>query len=314
MLNSESLRGGLDGHFVRATILNCLQEFEMKGEQLFPHLLEYSPEQTEKHRELIKTKIEEKSDQLFVERSLAIVVPEIESEIIEGIKKDIESEIDQIPIATLGSFPFSKLVFRKAQETESRFQQAVLLVHRLIPKSSEFTVFTTRLREIISDYVKDIETTKRQQHSDYIQQEIEKQKAAREAQFQKDLKKMAKAEAEKRRKLEEERDESERRRKEEAARNEFERQQDQAFLAEPRKQQDEHNAAMIALQEQFNREHEKLIQEMLKERKQSEDRADERYREQLRLMAAREALRQQIQQLASRQPIVVHSESHLKSP
>jgi hypothetical protein len=315
MLNSASLRGGLDGHFVRETIVKCVREFEMKGEQLFPHLLEYSPEQTEKHRELIKTRIEEKSDQLFVERSIAIVVPEIECEIMEGMKKDIEREIDQIPIATLGSFPFSKLVFRRAQETESRFQQAVLLVHRLIPKSSEFPVFTTRLRETISDYVKDIETTKRQQHSDYVHEEMEKQKAAREAQFQKDLQKMAKAEAEKRRKLEQERDESERRREEEAARNEFERQQDQAFLEELRKQQDEHNAAMIALQDRRNREYEQLFQRMLEERKASDDRARERDQEQLRLMTEREeALREQIRQLTSREPTVVQSESHSRFP
>jgi hypothetical protein len=51
--------------------------FEQTSEQLFAHLLESSPEFAEKDRELITNQIEALSNQLFVERCLAVLVPEI---------------------------------------------------------------------------------------------------------------------------------------------------------------------------------------------------------------------------------------------
>jgi hypothetical protein len=82
---SGSLRRGIDVGFIGDVIRRCIREFETLADELFPHLLTYSPEQTEKHRELIKTRIDESSNRLFVERSIVVLLPEIECEIVEGI-------------------------------------------------------------------------------------------------------------------------------------------------------------------------------------------------------------------------------------
>jgi hypothetical protein len=65
-LSSAHLRGGLDARFVGDIIAKWIRAFEEKAEQLFPHLLEYSPDQAEEHRELIKNSIEMITNRLFV--------------------------------------------------------------------------------------------------------------------------------------------------------------------------------------------------------------------------------------------------------
>jgi hypothetical protein len=188
----------------------------------------------------------------------------------------------------------------------------VLLVHQLIPQSSEFPVFMKRLRENITEYVKEIETTKRQEHSDYIEGEIEKERASREAQFEEDLMKMGQVEAEKRRKIEEERNEAERRRREDAARYEFERQQREKMTDAQNAQQKEYTAALLAVQERSDRQRNELWQQMLQDNKDRDARLADQHLEELRLQGQRElALQQQIQQLIAREPVVVHSDSRV---
>jgi hypothetical protein len=305
-LNSGDLRRGLDVHFIGDVIVKCTRIFETKAEELFPHLLEYSPEQTRESRESIKTGIETIGNQLFVDLCIAIVVPEIECEIVEKIKQDIGQEINQIPVANLGTFPFATLSFRREQEIESRFQQLVLLIHRSIPESSEFPMLIKRLKEHISGYVKEMEITKRQEYSNYIQQEIEKERAAREEQFKSDLTTMQRTEAEKRMRLEEERSEIERQRKEEASRHESEFQQNQSLLEAQLAQQQEHNQLMLQLQERSSRERDQLFQMMLNHQQEAEARASAQYQAELQLRIERDkALQQQIEQLASREPTII---------
>jgi hypothetical protein len=86
-LKSAKLRTGLDVQFVGNLIVRCLRVFEEKAEQLFPHLLEYSPEQSENHRILIKNTIEQFSNQLFVQQCITVLVPELAIEIFEEFRR-----------------------------------------------------------------------------------------------------------------------------------------------------------------------------------------------------------------------------------
>jgi hypothetical protein len=310
-LKSQSLRRGLDVRFLGDTIAKWMNVFETRSEQLFPHLLEYSSEQTQKYRELIRNTIETISNQLFVKRSIVVLLPVIQDEIVEGIKKDIEKEMNEIPVANLGCFPFTTLSFRQEQEGESRFQQSVLKIHEDIPKSAEMSKFLGKVRATISAYVKDTETAKRQQYEKYVQGEIEREKAAREAQFKEDIAKMVEEEAEKRRRLQAELDAEQRRRKQDQARRELERQQNQALRNETLTQQREHHQAILAIQERSKREHDELVQKMMAEKEQAEARAAAQHKEDLRLQAEREkSLQEQIAQLASQPPRVIHKGGH----
>jgi hypothetical protein len=272
-----------------------MRMFEEKSEQLFPHLLEYSLEQTQKHRELIKNTIETISNQLFVKQCIAVALPEVEAEIIEEIKQDIAIEMNEIPVPNLGCFNFTTLSSRQEQTGESRFQKSVLKIHPDIPKSQEFLQLTGQLRIQISEHVKDIETVKRQQYAEYVQEELEREKAAREAQYQENLTRIGKEKAEGYRKLQKERDAVERRRNEEEARITMRLTQNQALFESQRALQQEHNTAMLAMQEEKRRERVETFQRTMDER-----------REEMRLHAENEKrLQEHLLQLASRQPVVV---------
>jgi hypothetical protein len=305
-LKSDNLRRGLDVQFVGDIIVKWISIFEAKSEELFPHLLEYSPEQTEQYRELIRNQIETTSNQLFVKRCIDVLLPEIESEIIEGIKQDIEQEMNEIPVANLGCFPFTTLSSRQEQEGESRFNRSVMMIHPDIPKSQKFRKLIAQLRADISEYMKDIETAKRHQYAEYLREEQTREKDARDAKYQKDFEKLGKEEAEKRLKLEEERDAAERRRNEEEQRSKMERKQNQVLMKEQIEQQKKHNAAIREMQERSNRERDELFQKMMDERRESEARLAAQRQEEQRLQAEREQrLQEQIVQLQSRPPTII---------
>jgi flagellar biosynthesis GTPase FlhF len=305
-LKSESFRSGLDVDFVGSTIVRCLHVFEEKAEELFPYLLEYSSKQTRKYRELIGNRIERINNRLFVKQSIAVIVPEIQEEIIEGIKQDIEKEMNEIPVLKLGSFPFTTLSFRYEQEGELRFEQSVLKIHQDIPKSAEFPEFVGEVRAIISSHVKDVETVKRQQYAKHVEDEIEEEKAAREAKYKEDMAKMEKEEAEKLRTVQEERDTAERQRKEGEAQSEMAWKQSQAMMQQQFEQQKQQNEAMIQLQERSIQERDQLYQSMMNATREADARAATQRQEELRLQAAREkSLQEQIQQLANRPPVII---------
>jgi chemotaxis protein histidine kinase CheA len=281
-LKSESLRRGLNVDFVGEMIVRWMRVFEEKSEQLFPHLLEYSIEQTQKHRELIRNQIETFSNQLFVQRCIVVLLPEIVSEIVERIKREITREVNEIPVANFSCFPFTTLLSRYEQEGESRFKRSVMMIHPDIQKSQEFSKSIGQMRTQISIHVKDIETAKRQQYAEYIQQQIEQEKAAREAQYQENLRQMKLQEAEKLRKSQEERDTAERRRREEETRAVTESQQNQMLRAQEQRQKNEYEAEKRAIQERLNRERDQVIKTMTDQRREIESRSKARIEQEQR--------------------------------
>jgi hypothetical protein len=154
--------------------------------------------------------------------------------------------------------------------------------------------------------VKEIETMKRQQYAEYVQEELEREKAAREAQYQENLTKIGKEKAEEYRKLQKERDAVEQRRNEEEARITMQLTQNQALFESQLALQKEYNAALLAMQEQKSREREEIFQKIMDERREAESRAESRRHEEMRLQAENEKrLQEHLLQLASRWPVVV---------
>jgi hypothetical protein len=304
--NRESLRRGLGVDFVECMIVKCIHAFEEKSEQLFPHLLEYSPDQVQEHRTLIKNSIETMINELFVEQCIDVLLPVIECEIVHTIQQKIATEMNAIPVANLGNFPFATLSFRHEQEAESRFQQSVLKIHRDIPKSTGFPKLVGEMRRNISEYVKDIETANRDQYAKYVEDKIEREKAAREAKFKEDRAKMETEEAKKRWKLREERDVAERQRKENESRYEMERQKNQALLEEQSAQKKQHTAQMRKIKEQWENQQEILIQRMMDERRQSNARLEAQRIEDQRVSDEKQAqLQIQIDQLKAQPPVTI---------
>jgi septin family protein len=306
-LKNDDLRRGLDVDFVGDMIVRRIRIFEERSEQLFPHLLEYSPEQTQNQRELIKAQVEMISNELFVERCIAVLLPEIEEEIVEGIKHDIATEMNEIPIAELGCFPFTTLSSRQERKGESQFQQSVLMIHPDIPKSHEFVALTRQLRENISTHVKDVENAKGKQYAEYREKEAQQEKAVREAQYQENLTKMQEEEAEKHRQLQEELDAAAQRLKEEQTRSEMEYKQNLALREEQLTQQKKHYELLMKMQEQSNLRREELFQKMMDEKRASDARIEAQNREDRRLQAENTAkFEDQIIQLANRPPTIIH--------
>jgi hypothetical protein len=277
--------------------------FQAKAEELFPYLLQYSPEQAQEHRELIKNSMEMIAKQFFVQRCIAILLPEIKDEILKGIKQDLATEINEIPVEALGYFPFPSLSSRVEQEGQSQFRQSVLIIHPDLATSQEFTELVEELRATISAHVKDIEIAKLKQYGKYIQEERKREKAEREAQFKEDLTKMEREEAQKRQQLEEERNAAKRLQKEEEGRYRMEQQEKQALLVRQSVQKEEYEAQMLAMKQLIDHQQKELVHAMMEEIREEKARAEARRQEDERLHAERETnLQLKIKQLQLQQP------------
>jgi hypothetical protein len=236
-----------------------------------------------------------------------VLLPEIEREIIQGIQQDITKEMSKIPVACLGGFPFTTLSFRQAQKGESHFKQFAEIVHPKIPKSAGFPKLMEQLRAKISTHVKDLEIAKRQEYAEYVESETKQEQAARDAKYNDDLAKMEKEEAEKRRRLEEQRNAAERERKENEVRCAMEREQNVALRKEQSEQKRQYEAQMLAMKQRSENREKELNKRMMDMKRESDARMEDQRKADQQSSARREQeLRQKIQQLQSREKVVIH--------
>jgi GTPase SAR1 family protein len=309
-LGSAKLRDGLDVEFVAGTIRKCLADFEKHAERLLPNVLEYAPDDTDNCRIEISHSVQQSCDRLFVGHCLAILVPEIEIEIVEQIKNGIAREMEAIPIRDIGVFSFTDLSTRYETAAEAQFRDFMTQIHRGIVASVGFDQLVESLGHKISDHVKTIEAVRRQEYTEFVEAENERERKKLEEKFQEDLKKMSEEEAEKQRQLEQEKAEMARRHEESQTRHRVAIEQERAAADAQRVQHEQHMAAMAAAQQRKEAENRQLIAKMEADFKAKE--AERQRRED----QDREARNQQvknlerlIQQLQNRPPQVIHVSS-----
>jgi hypothetical protein len=192
-----------------------LSDFEKRAEQLFPHVLEYAPDDTVQHKKEISDSVQHLCNQLFIDQCLTVLLPNIQTEIVEHVKNEIAYEIQAIPIDDLGVFSFTDLSIRYENTADAQFHDLITQIHQEIVLSARCNQLVESLRMKISDHVKSIESVKKQKYSEHIKAENERQRQKLEQQFQENLKKMSEEEAKKKgRQLEQEKVEAIRRQQE----------------------------------------------------------------------------------------------------
>jgi hypothetical protein len=308
LLNSGSLRAGIDIYFVADAVVRCIRAFEIKAEELFPNALGYSPENTEKYRQSIKENVESISNTLFVKQCISVLIPDLRAEIVKGIVDAIDVELRSVPIENIGVFPFTDLSSRYEESAIGQFEIASGTVHRGILTSPEFKHLIAELRKQVSNHVKDVEVHRKQEHAQYIAEAIARENQRREAQYQADLQKMEEEEAAKRKQLQKERDEAERLRQEGEARSRVQMEQNRALMEQQLAQGREHAQAMQAMQEKASQEQQAVVNKIMEESRQSEERAAAQHAQEMRMQAERDKrLVEQIEQLRNRPPMVSES-------
>jgi hypothetical protein len=290
--------------------VRAIRAFEEKAKELFPNLLEHSRENTDKYRQSIKENIELTSNTLFVKQCISVLLPDLQAEIVERIGNAIDAELKSIPIQDIGAFPFTDLSFRHEESAVGEFEIAAGKIHQGIVKSPDFPNLVRDLRKQISSQVKDIETSRKREHAEYVAKEIAREEQQREAQYQENLKRMEESEAAKLKELQAQKDEVERLRREEESRYKFQMEQNQALMQQTMKQQQEHTKALFEMQEKARQDQEAMFTKMMDERRQSEERAAAQRQQDMRLQAEQVAkMQEQLIQLASRPPQVIREDA-----
>jgi chemotaxis protein histidine kinase CheA len=306
-LGRENLRRGLDVDFVANTVSKCVSDFEKQAEQLFPHVLEYSPDDTVKYGNEISDSVQQSCDRLFVDHCLQVLVPDIETEIVEQIKNEIASEMVAIPIGDIGVFNFTSLSTQHQCSAETQFYDLMNQIHRGIVSSVGFDQFVGSLRAKILDHVKTIESVRRQEYSEYTEAENERQRNELEEQFQENLKKMSENEAQKQRQLEQEIAEAARRQQESENRHRVEMEQMKAASNVRQAQHEQHIAAMKAAEEKAEADARDLSAKITADRAAAEAERRQRYDQDREIQAQCLAnLENTIQQLKNRRPRIIH--------
>jgi hypothetical protein len=206
-LTSARWRCGLDRVFVTDRTEECCRLFDQESNKLFPHAIEYFPEQTKKQYTLIRNSIEKVCNQSFVERCIAILLPDLKNEIIGEINELIEQELRAISVAEVSVFPFSNLAVRQKQDGESRLRRLALQIHEDLPESVGFRRSVESLREQINDRVKILEDRRKQEYREFAAAEDKRIKDELEAKYQENLRVMREKNAQRQREREAEREE-----------------------------------------------------------------------------------------------------------
>jgi hypothetical protein len=302
------LRAGLIVNFISDHVKNCSHDFKLKAQQSFPYVLKYLPTETTKQLTDLQNSIQLICNQSFVKQCFIRLIPQIQNEIVETIKREIAANLNEIDIADMGAFNFTTLSTQFEKTAESRFRNIIIQIHRDISSSSQFVQFVSRLHTNIRSYVQEVETNLKQKHLAYVEAESARKKAELDAKHQANLQKMSEEEAAKRRKIEEEKIEIIRQQKEEEVRHRIEMAQAQAKAEADLEAHKESMALMRKAAEQTEREHREMFAQVQADMRASQERMERENQEERRVQAEREqSMRSQIQQLRSQPPIVIHT-------
>jgi hypothetical protein len=281
-LNSSQLRSGVDPIRVRNTKDRCMRDFETKANALFVRVLNYAPQESLKQRESLTQTVDSMFRQEFLERCVAIVLPELQSEILSEIKSKIANEMRDLSVVAIGSFSFSNLSARQEQAAESEFRDATNQVDQGLVSGVGFRSLSESLRRAVSDHVKEIEKGRKSEYAAYQETEQRRQAAEAERIRQAALERQQREEAERRRKAEQERQNLLR----------WQRQE------EERRQREREDAARRAEEER-----QRLIQqqELERQRQEEQQRREQARWEALQRQWAREAREREEQQRRERE-------------
>jgi hypothetical protein len=195
-----------------------VSDFKNLSQESFPHVLDYSPTDTEKYRTEIKDSVRQCCDRFFVDRCLTVIVPDIEKEIVEQIKAEIASEMGQLTVAKVEGFSFTNLSGRYETSANSRFCDRLNRIHTGISSSAQFSQLVVSLRTTISTHVKAVESTKMGEYQAFVKAEAQKKAEEEKRRLQEEQRRQAeelkRIEAERQAELQRQQAEEERRKRE----------------------------------------------------------------------------------------------------
>jgi hypothetical protein len=312
-INSVELREGLQVNFVAKQIESAMSRFEQTAEKSLPHLLDYAPDQTRTFQERIQNDVRTICNRRFLERCLAILVPEMQAEVIDQAKIEIQAEMEKLSISDVGLFSFTKLSARYEMTIASRFDAAVSKIHPEIVNLHEFHSLAHEVRTRISDYVLEVEANQKEKHSAYAKAESERIQEEQDAKFVQEVARVGREEAEKQLKEEKERFETLRKEIEEKSRQEIELQQTKTELKAVQDAQERQREAFREMNDKMRRQREKLTNKLAKQDRKREVKAQEQRAADAAAKEMKEKeLQARIEDLAARNAAAVAAAKEMK--
>jgi hypothetical protein len=291
------LRKGLNMAFVGEMIGKCRDVFEDRAMAFFLHSLKYLASERSNYLSTIQHTITASCIQLFVSQCILRVIPLVELEIEGTTRDEIDQEMNQLALESVGAFCFTSLSSRHEISAESRLRDASIGIHSHIPNSPEFPNFIVSIREKISNYVKGLESKRKEEYNQHVKAEQEREKRELQAKYEVDLAEKGREFAEFQKKSAEEISKMKQDLKESEERHIQERRKDRAERDAENLRHENQINSILAAQEQSRRDFQDLLNRIIEQRKREQEkweRAMERQRE-LQEETIRE-LRDQVQQ------------------
>jgi hypothetical protein len=172
--SNEALRNGLNVKWVVDTTFSVTHAFEEEADKLLPCVLAYAPQKTKTYCEEIKKAAESICAQKFIERCVAVLLPDIQNNVLQKTKAAIDAEMTDLPVEHVGAFKFIYLSDRHLKTAEEAFRNDVNKIHSGITSSSEFQSLKSSLCTDISGYVTKVEQQRKDEFMTYTTQEAKK--------------------------------------------------------------------------------------------------------------------------------------------
>jgi hypothetical protein len=288
IINSIELRNGLHVDFIAKQIEFAMHLFKETAERRLPHLLDYAPAKTHAFQERVKNDVQTSCNNRFLERCSAVLLPELQIEIIEQAKVEIQAEIEKLTPLEVAVFSFTKLSNQYETTCTSRFEQVVSKIHPEIVTSSGFQSLTCQLRTRISEYVLEVETVQRREHAKYVQEESERNRKEQEAKFLEEVDRIGREAAEKQREDDDKRFEAFKKETEENTRRKMEFEQNMAALKALQEMQEKQEKSLQEMREKQRRKSEKMKKKLADQQRESEEKAEQQRQTEARIREAKE--------------------------
>jgi hypothetical protein len=252
---------------------------------------------------MIVSTIQASYQRLFINQCFLKVVPQLQAEIVDKLRIRIEADAKAVSLPDIGVYSFAALSARYEEQAESLLRTAAQQIHLDLGSSPGLGQAVGQTRTSIRDFVKGVEQRRKQEHAAHVAKEAERVKQQQEAQFQADLAKMTRKEAQKRRQQQDEADQRLREAQQEHSRQRLSLEQESAAAtAEIARQEREMEAIRVA-KAKADQEHQAELARLEQARQEAakswaQKRAAEREQQDQR----DRALQSELAQLRSRPP------------
>jgi hypothetical protein len=175
--------------------------FMDRANDLHPHILEYCEERTKMFHQIIHQEITEGIRSACMKKAVSML-PELQTKCLTDLKERMQREISSMEVSAVDKCNFSGLCSERAKLGIEMLEAEARLLNDGVIATPEYRESAEKLRRDISEFLKELEDSKKAEYQTYRKKQDEKLQQEWEEKCERMVDKVRKEELENRRKLE----------------------------------------------------------------------------------------------------------------